>query len=492
MSEAPTFVASQRVVVGRGDDLQIVPACLELAAPSIAALQLLDEGTYAEHVAGLTATGATVHDYGERLLTPAFVNAHTHLALGFLRGFDLRAATRGNMVEELFFAVEGILEPEDVRAFARMGAYESLLGGVGLVWDHYYQGEQIAAALADVGLAGVVAPTLQDLSGPGRDAWESQLEATERIDEDEALRGRGVFAALGPHATDTVSASLWGRALDLAEARKLPVHAHLAQSLDEVRRVERRHGTTPVGWLERIGALERAPQNVFAHGIYASRGDLRLLSESQSSLIWCPFSALVFGFPARPGLWRDCGVPWAVATDCSSNNDTMNVQAELRLVAAQRTLAASWSHPYQQLLDADGEPDGAALVEAGRRSWQSRTRSFAAHEGLAEPADLLSRVWSIPGSLHPGFEAGVIERGALANFLVWDLNHPALWPALDPLHTLAMADAGGAIWAMYVAGRAVGEAGDLRGSLLRSDGYRSAQREASDRLRFVLERIADG
>ncbi|MBM4360473.1 MAG: amidohydrolase family protein, partial [Deltaproteobacteria bacterium] len=171
-------LVSRRVVLGPdssccgGAKLRVVPAAVSIDGSQIVEVRELDES--AQVVAG---EGETVIELGDKLLAPAFVNAHTHLALGFLRGFDMRAVARGNMVEEFFFTIERRVSPEDVRAFTRIGAYDSLLAGVGLVWEHYYAAEQVAEGLVDAGLAGVVAPTLQDLAGPGKDAWEAQLAA---------------------------------------------------------------------------------------------------------------------------------------------------------------------------------------------------------------------------------------------------------------------------------------------------------------------------
>ncbi len=458
-----TVIASRRVVLGPDESgaLRVAPAVIALDGPRVAEVR---EGQ-----------GSADLDFGDLLVAPAFVNAHTHLALGFLRGLDLRAAARGNMVEEFFFRVEARLAPEDVRAFVRMGAYESLLAGVGLVWEHYYRGVEVAEALADAGLAGVVAPTLQDLAGPGKSAWEAQLEATARIDGDARLQGRGVFAALGPHASDTVSETLFTRALDLAAARGLPLHAHLAQSIEEYRRAVERHGTSPARWLERIGVLDRAPKNVFAHCLYASADEHALLAAKGAAAVFCPYSQLVFGFPAPAGAWSRAGLGWGIGTDCASNNDSMNVQKELRLAAGQRTVGATWSSEYARLLAGEGLP-------AAEATWQRRSELTALHERDAAPAALLSRIASTPGAWHPKLRAGVIAPGALANVVVVDLDHPALWPAHDPLQALAMADPAPAIHALYVAGRPIGAAGDFHASVLRSAEYREARREASERL----------
>lgn len=462
------IVTSERVLI----DGEIVPGAVEIAPPHIVAVRRGRD------------TSAAAVDFGDKLIVPAFVNAHTHLALGFVRGFDLHAASRGNMVENLFFTIEKRMSPADVRAFARMGAYDSLLCGVGLVWDHYYRADEIAGALADVGLAGVVAPTLQDLAGPGKEDWEAQLDATLRIDASAELAGRGIAAALGPHATDTVSPALLSRVAEMAAKHSLPVHLHVAQSIEEVKRVRAAHDCTPVGLLERTGVLSSAPTTAMAHCIYVPEHDLRKLAGDRHHAIWCPYSALVFGFPARPGWWSATGVPWAVATDCASNNDTMNVQQELRLIAGQRTMGTSWSASYEQMLAA---ADGDADVDA---VWATRSAHYDEHDASSRPATLLSRVWGVPGRLHPRLRAGVLAEGALANLLVIDLDHPSLWPAHDPLAVLTMADVAPAIHAMYVAGRAIGQAGDFARSITQSDDYRAAREEASARL-AALDLSAD-
>jgi cytosine/adenosine deaminase-related metal-dependent hydrolase len=414
-------------------------------------------------------------DFGDRLVTPALINAHTHLALGVMRGMNVEVAAAGNMVEELFFGFESQLDAADVRAFARMGAYESLLHGVGLVWEHYYEAPAIVEAMRDVGLSAVVAPTLQDLAGPGVSASDAQLQATEEIHRDARLREAGIFAALGPHATDTVSAELWGRARQMSEAQGLPVHAHLAQSVEEYTRAWERHGCSPTEWLQRLGILDLEAGAVFAHLLYASAADLDRLDAGRHRPIFCPYSQLIFGFPAPVLEWEERGLPWAVATDCAANNDSMNVLKELRFVAGQRSVSVPSSARYRAFLEA-GDPESARAV------WEERGACHQRGRSLAETDSLLARVWSLPGAAHPAFDAGVIRAGALANLLVWDLEHPALWPSSDPLRVLAMGDASAAIHAMFVVGSPIGDPGDFHRSLRRSPAYREAHAEASARL----------
>lgn len=475
------LLVSRRVALPEGGRLVVEPAAVLVEAGAIQAVWPLDPEANGVDALAVRA-GARLVDFGDRLLTPAFVNAHTHLALGALRAVALERATPGNMVERFFYRVEAAMQASDIRAFARLGAFESLLHGVGLVWDHYYAARGVAEALIDVGLAGVVAPTLQDEGGPGADDWEEALAETERLATEPRFAARGVFAAVGPHATDTVSGALWQKAADLARKHGIPLHAHLAQSVEEVRRAHERHGCSPTEHLARLGALEGVPGGVWAHGLYCARADLEQLARGPHALVFCPYSQLVFGFPARVAEWDAAGLEWAVATDCAASNDSMNVQKELRFVEGQRTVGTAFTPAYERFLETGRLEDAEAV-------W-SRREAFHRSTGESDgdrAQSLLSRVWRRPGRLHPAFVAGEIVPGALANLVVWDLDHPSMWPEHAPFRTLAMGDTTQAIHTMFVMGRQVGKAGDFHRSLVQGEAYRAAVAEASERLARLLE-----
>ena len=440
------------------DELRIAPGWVDIEGDSILAVA---EGEPDDGV-------AVDHDFGDKLVAPAFVNAHTHVSLASLRG-AIGGATEGNVVEDLFYAFESRQTAEDVRAFARMGAYESLLCGVGLVWDHYFFGEALAQAFEDVGLAAVVGPTLQDLSGPGAKRWEAQLEATEAIADAKRV---GIYAAVAPHATDTVSDELWKRSCELAERKSLPMHAHLAQSPEEYRRAQERHGTSPFGMLEKLGVIERG-DGVFVHCLYVHADELERVADN--TFVACPYAQLQFGFPARVDHWERAGARWTVATDCSASNDSFSIRKELRFVAGQRTQATPYGDAYDAFLDRRASADEV---------WSARLAQYQFFDTQASHEALLHRVWGLAGSLHPSVKAGALAPGHLANVAVWDTDHPAFWPAHAPLSTLAYGDVDTALYAMFVAGRTIGEPGRLRETLL-GERYEEHRREASERLQAL-------
>ncbi len=462
-------------------------SALEVAPAAIA----LEGATIAEVHRDLDAARRLANEHGEpieqvpkgHLLSPAFINAHTHLAMACFRGLSVEEATSINVVEDLFYAVESRMSPADVAAFAALGAYESLLCGVGLVWEHYYGGEALAEAIADVGVCAVVAPTLQDLSGPGIHDIETQWDTTLALDTP-AWADRGVWAALGPHATDTVSEALWRRVANEADERDLPIHAHVAQSIEEFERSHERHRCSPVTHLDRIGLLseQAGPRFVLIHAIFVNEQDLALLDPARHVLGFCPYSQLIFGFPAAADRWEAANLPWFVATDAAASNDSMNVQKEMRYVAGLRTNPASASREYRSFLE-DGGLKRAHRVSA------ERARTHKERGGLAADASLLSRVWSIPGAMHPGFQAGVIAPGALANLILWNTTHPTMWPGTRPLRTLAMGDTTQAIANVMTRGAWRGTTGDFHRSVTNSEEYQQVRRAASERLDALMKRL---
>lgn len=407
------------------------------------------------------------------ILSPAFVNAHTHVSMGFFRGVLAKELQRKNLMEDLFFTVESHLTPEDVFSFARMGAYESLLAGVGVVWEHYYHGMEIAAALEEVGVVGVIAPTLQDRKGPGVKEFSRHWQASEDLYRRQTLPHATSFLALGPHAPDSVSDALWQRVVAQACEWNVPVHFHLAQSQDEYREVHARTGLSPVRQLEKLGVWKEAPQTVCAHGIFVTQQDLSVLQDPRHCLVFCPSAQQVFEFPAPVLKWEKAGLRWVVATDSVAGNDSMNLQKELRVVSAVPRQQLSFDAAFQLFFqDPTNAPpqfprkDEADFVDV---SW------------------LLDKVWGTPGRLHPAFRAGALEAGALANLVVWDLRHPALWPG-ETLRSIAFTDSLGAIDNMMTAGKWRGEWGRFGESICASAAYQTAHAHAQRCYKGLLQR----
>lgn len=421
-----------------------------------------------------------VVDIGDQLITPAFINAHTHLSMSVFRGVHTQAFG-GNIVEDLYYRLESLLTAADIRAFARFAAYEAMLSGTGLVWDHYYHGESLAAGLAEAGLPAVIAPTLQDLHGPGVSSLDKQLSATETLDSED-WRKKGIFSAVGPHATDTVSDGLWTTVRDLAERRQLPIHVHVSQSPEEYARLMARDGRSPIQFLVSQGVVETDVPKLFVHGLYATADDLRALKGHDVVLGYCPFSQIQFGFPAQVGNWSEHGLRVAIGTDCGASNDSMDVQQELRLAAGGQGFGITSSNTVREFYRS-GKTSDAHSIEALRLQ-QRATKPTA----LKDP-NLLDTVWATPGMLHPKLKCGRIAVGCLANLAIWDSMHPNLWPMHDVQRSLVMNHTASALNGLVLMGQPRGKIGDFQRSILAEDGYIESRMEAEARRDAFMKRL---
>ena len=464
---------SDKVILPTSDQqLHIQPALISIEGALIQSVEPMSRQDFEKK-------GVDAEDLGERLLGPSFVNGHTHLAMSSLRGIG-QEALKGNVVEDFYYALEKHLSPQDVKAFVRMGAYESLLCGVTGVWEHYYYANEIAEALAEVGICGVVAPTLQDIYGPGYQRWGETLEETLDIHKNTAFQEAGIYAALGPHATDTVSSDLWSTIRELSASHDLVVHAHIAQSIEEFQRSMEKHQTTPIQYLEKEGILDLTSGVILVHSLYVTHEDISHLNPEQHTLAYCPLSQIQFAFPAHIEPWRQAGIPIQVGTDAGCCNDTMNVQQELRVLAGGRAFGVTQS-PLYQAFQSHGSLAHAQAVH------HERVSVYEQGAGLSE---LLNMVWQTPGQQSKALNMGVIRPGARANLNVWNLKHPSLWPANDPLRSLVMCDASQALENVMVNGQWVAKLGScFQDHVLLSDHFNEAVTEASERLEKLLDRL---
>lgn len=462
----------QHTALHRDGKLELHPTLIEIEKHKIKKVTLWDRP--------LNELPEKTSKLQNKMLTPAFINMHTHLAMSFFRYQDISQTASGNMVKDYYFQLEKKLSPEDVRAFTRMGAYESLCFGVGTVWDHYYHGESVAQALCDVGLTGVVAPTLQDLEGPAKDVWEREWSHTESIRQSKTFKENHVHAALGPHATDTVSSQLWEKIQKMSSDENIPIHFHLAQSQDEFYKRLSMENLTPTEFLLHKGLFDTKNSLIMAHGIYLRESDLKILSQHRNShLVYCPFSQMIFEFPASVLQWEEHGLNWLIGTDTVGSNDSMNIQKELRAISGTPMQKLTFSETYKQFMAYPFKQQSLEELSSERHLLFQSTQKFR------DPSFLLSKVWHQAGQRHPHLKTGSIEENYLANFIVWDLEHPTFWPS-QTLRGLCFNDSHSAIYNMLIAGKWVSEDGSFLEGLRNSPPYLEALKEAKGRLKKLM------
>jgi 5-methylthioadenosine/S-adenosylhomocysteine deaminase len=98
-------------------------------------------------------------------------------------------------------------------------------------------------------------------------AGEKAFEASMKTLDEAAKHPSGrISGMVGPAQIDTCGEGFFKEALQEAKKRGLPMQTHACQAVVEFHEMVRRHGKTPIEWLDSIGVL--GPDLIIGHGIF--------------------------------------------------------------------------------------------------------------------------------------------------------------------------------------------------------------------------------
>ena len=250
----------------------------------------------------------------------------------------------------------------------------------------------------------------------------SLAEALATVDAAEAHACGRLKGMLAPAQIDTCTPELLKNSAAAARERGLPWQIHASQSVVEFREIVRRHGRTPVEWLDGLDLL--GPGAIIAHAIFLDHhpwlhwpdhDDLRRLGESGANIAHCP------NIFARRGMlltdfarYRKAGVTIGIGTDSFPHNmiDEMRWATVLAKVSTGDVHSISVADVF------------AAATIGGARA--------------------LGRD-----------DIGRLAPGCRADIVLIDATHPAMRPLRDPLRSLVFSALERPVREVYVDGRRV-------------------------------------
>lgn len=290
-----------------------------------------------------------VHDLGDRLLIPAFVDLHVHAPQLPMAGVGLG--------EELLPWLEHHTFPLEARyadpAFARL-AYQRFLTAmweVGTLRFSAFATVHTEATLAlmalcrESGLRALIGKVAMDRHAPEPllESAEESLRGTIEIIERSCELGPEVRPIITPRFVPSVSSTLMRRLGELAEEHDLPVQSHLSENLEEIAWARRLHpeaGSYAEVYAEH--GLLRPGRTIMAHCVHLTTAEQDLLHERDVTLAHCAQSNadLTSGImPVRRHLER--GLRCVIASDVAGGHSlAMNrhVVASVETSKTWRTL----------------------------------------------------------------------------------------------------------------------------------------------------------
>jgi cytosine/adenosine deaminase-related metal-dependent hydrolase len=376
------------------------------------------------------------------LVMPGLVNIHSHpssepMNKGLLDEIGSPGLYNSSLYEYMpIFRADADAVPHCVR----VALSELLLSGVTTVADLSMAHPGWLDLLAESGLRVCIAPMFKSARWFTKNGHVVEYEWDEPAGEkamDEALRlidraeqhesGR-LFGMVVPAQIDTCAVGLLKESSQEAAARGLSWQIHAAQSVVEFHEITRRHGMTPIGWLDSMGLLnDRA---IVGHGIFLddhpttpwhTRSDLDRLAETGTTVAHCPTVFARRGITMKNfGRYKRRGVNMGLGTDTYPHNMLDEIRLAAYLARTQAT-----------------DPRAVTTTE------------------LFDAA-------TIGGAKALGRDdIGRLAAGCRADFVLVDAEHPMMRPGRDPVRSLIYAAGDRALRDVYVDGQQVVRDGEV-------------------------------
>jgi 5-methylthioadenosine/S-adenosylhomocysteine deaminase len=260
-------------------------------------------------------------DAGGGLIMPGLVNSHTHLPMSLFRGLADDLPLDSWLDEHIFPAEGAHIQPQSVRWGTLLACAEMLLAGTTTCCDGYFFENQVAEAVDTSGMRAVLAQGVIDFPAPGVPDPKHNIKMARdfiaRWQQTSALITPSVFC----HSAYTCSGETLKKAKSLSTDAGLRFQIHAAETQLEVQQIRQTTNTTPIGYLDRLGILDK--NTLLVHCVWLNEADIDCIAKRKARVSHNPESnaKLAAGIAPAPQM-RKTGIVLGLGTDgCASNNN---------------------------------------------------------------------------------------------------------------------------------------------------------------------------
>ena len=309
-----------------------------------------------------------------KAIEPAFYNCHTHIPMTILKGLGDDKELHDWLIHDIW-PREAKMTPEDVYYASKFAILEMIKGGTVFCNDMYQYAEETMKAIDEMGIRGVVSKPEIDIPTPHLLEKKKQIVLDfvdyKNINENRIIKG------MSCHAVYTVSDEFLQFYSDIAKKYNMPIHIHACETKVEVNNCRKKHGCTPIEHLEKFGLL--------------TDNDMDIIKKHNTKVAHCPVS----NFKLKSGLMafqklHEKGITVTLGTDGSASNNSLGMLEEMKVCALN-----------------------------------AKTQAKSSKAGNVYD---VYKTATINGAQAFGIDAGVIEEGKIADFVLYDLNHYLLLP----------------------------------------------------------------
>lgn len=230
---------------------------------------------------------AECFDAGGQLALPAPLCGHTHFYGAFARGWAYPgpAATRfGEILERLWWRLDKLLTPEDVRYSALVCLADAIRHGTTTLIDHHASPFAIPGSLDSIaeevlrsGLRASLCYEVTDRDGEAL-AQAGLAENVRFLRRMRAQPHPQLAASFGLHASLTLSEATLAAAVAAAEGLETGFHIHAAEGIEDVEDSLRKSGRRVIHRLHAAGIL--GPRSIVAHAVHVDESEMEVLADT--------------------------------------------------------------------------------------------------------------------------------------------------------------------------------------------------------------------
>lgn len=400
-------------------------------------------------------------DGRELMVSPGLVNIHSHPSSEPMNKGMLDELGSPRLYMSSLYEFMPLFRPDGdgVQDCVKVALSELLMSGVTTLVDLSVAYDGWLDLLAESGIRGIAAPMYRSARWYTRNGHVTEYEWDEAAGEAAMEQALGIVDAAVAHPSGRLSGMVAPAQIDTctpelilashaaAKARGLKMQIHAAQSMVEFHEITRRHGKTPIEWLESLGVLDG--RSIIGHGIFLNDhasanwpqgNDFERLQKSGTAVAHCPTVFQRRGITMRTlGRYLRGGIPMGLGTDTYPHN----MIEEMRNALTNSRVMAVNVYDIRTSQVFDMATTGGA------------------------------KILGIP-------DIGKLAAGMKADLFTVDLKHRAMRPVRDPISSMVYVAAERAVRDVFVDGRQVVKAGecvafDLDRAL---DGLEAAQRRA--------------
>lgn len=323
----------------------------------------------------INAKAGTVIDARGKAVLPGLINAHTHLSMTLLRGVadDMPLM---EWLEKKIWPIEENLTPNGCYIGALLGCLEMVKSGTTCFADQYFFMEDVARAVEEAGLRGVLARGIIELDDPEK--REATIKEGERLVKTcHGMANGRILTMFGPHAAYTCSPECLMRVKGLAKKYKVGIHIHIAETQEEIDKITEKYGKRPVEHLDSIDFL--GPEVLAAHCVWVTDREIKIIQKQGVKPVHNPVSNMktASGVAPVPEMLT-AGIPVALGTDGAASNNSLDMFNEMKFAALLNKVHKfdPTTLPAQKVLEmatingaiALGLQDEIGSLEAGKKA----------------------------------------------------------------------------------------------------------------------------